>query len=1841
MPRDENKNDDTTPVQLSASTLINSKTAYLPKLTLDTFKAWYSQTSTYLESSGSDATMRVTAAEFTGLGDKHRAAMRYVFLQTITQPLLDRYKQSRIMYNDTLTPTEKAAWNQSTLNCGDFLTWIVPIAEKHRNDKQTTIEQKFQRAIQKMARNPAPQFMDAFIRDITALNVQYDDATSGHGFNKTHFVSQLEYALANRWDSTLDKYTAKDKNNTDLEALFLALSTKAHKMLDSPPDRGPNAAFGVDFAPPPTHRRQNELCRDFGRGHCPRGANCPYTHTPSRSNNATSSTRGRSTHNNRRGRGSRRGRGANSQSRGRGQGRRDFAASNRNVHFAFHLDVHPNSSSSTTTDVPIDVPNSSSDYLYAQQQMQSHTPVHSLAITKISTPATARAKPLISSAEADADPLQWSFPGDFGQTFELKSPNDCVGQNKSQNLTADFQHVSFQELSKVERRFNGTTVDVIGHHCIEPEDNEFPDTIIGRCCYAIHAQREHMFEEMCSGLPHQCANRPECGLRHCEQWQIPSDPIRYFDIDAFLERCSGVPSIDVATASSPELPVADMVPHDNVSVEPEPHIQSPPHEPVVFTQCCLCALRQTGVVHDATVALWVCGHVCICRRCVRSSLPDECPICSEEEMLIFKPHCVNPDDVNEFDNDDYSDDDDTSPVPADEDYGLGLMRIFDSYGNITPHHAWPTILSTPHMLFGNVSGLDEFYVDSGASTCVVGCRGLLHDFQPHPSTINGIGGQTNSTGYGNLILSVHDSGGAEISLGFKNTLCIPGAPNLLSVSCLTRGGALMRAGFPDATITIGDHHFHATRRQDLYILSAKILRPPSPTASMLPECSQMFPAQRNFADVRSLQHLHSMLGHANLQKLQRLLRAGELQGLPQSVASELKSTRDLLCENCAHGKLTRRKHTPSVSHFDDRRFHSDTYGPCPISFAEKCRYAVIFVYQAYDFWFLFGLHSRTCEETLAAFNYAVLVAQHYGNDVCALMSDNGTEFVSGKFERYLKDQGILRQLSAPGRQDSNGRAERPWRTLNEACVTHLSESGLTSDFWLYSYQYTTFWRNRDRVPSPYEMFFGTTPKLPQRHPFGCLVLYLNKDPSRKKFDSRSLRGVYLGPSSAGKVSHKILALSSKRVITRSEKDCKFFPLTFPMQSSRSDRSAVPRADTDIVDPLVFEGVNSDSNTQAITTVSIDMDEIVSSAQRINSDDEERKYAADEIEAAADEIEADNSSSNIPYVRGMTPSLQPTFRSAEAERRGLRSVVQPTDLYQPVDFRLKQKAKRANANFMDFTTFADIDADNVYFNTGNSVYFHAQRIFTACTIDGDEPTFKQAMQGPERPFWIEACKEEIASLEKIGVFKIVPTPADTTEIGGRWVFKKKRGRNGEVLRYKARAVAQGFKQIHGQHYFETFAPTLKMASLRLFLAFAVHRSWHLAQLDVKTAFLIPRLPESETIYMKPLPGMSIPAGHSLKILHCLYGLRQSARAWNTEFNTTLKSLNFEPTDADPCVYTMKNESGDIVATLCLHVDDAILGAEQPLLDAVVQDLMSKYEMTNQGVPDWLLGIGVDYDQHKGVLRLSQSTYITAMLEQFNMVNCNPVKSPASANRLTSSSKPMSQADQDAMRNVPYRNLVGALMYAMVATRPDIAFATIQVAKFNENPTLQHWTAAKRILRYLKGTIDYGLTFTRSNNFDVQGYSDADWAGDTDTRRSTTGYVFTAMGTPISWRSKLQRVVALSSCESELIAIVDAGKEAVWIRKALRGYNLMLDTPLNIHEDNQGTIAIATNSRGMSNRTKHVATRYFAVREWIDNGEINVIYISTVDQLADIFTKGLPVATFIKLIGGLGLDRCASS
>ena len=289
----------------------------------------------------------------------------------------------------------------------------------------------------------------------------------------------------------------------------------------------------------------------------------------------------------------------------------------------------------------------------------------------------------------------------------------------------------------------------------------------------------------------------------------------------------------------------------------------------------------------------------------------------------------------------------------------------------------------------------------------------------------------------------------------------------------------------------------------------------------------------------------------------------------------------------------------------------------------------------------------------------------------------------------------------------------------------------------------------------------------------------------------------------------------------------------------------------------------------------------------------------------------------------------------------------------------------------------------------------------------------------------------------------------------------------------------------------------------------------------------------------------------------------------------------------------------------------MGGEPESCAKLAEGLKAVYDMTESDKPEFMLGIVIDYNIETGTLRLSQEAYCKRMLETYNMTDCKPVKTPAAEERLKAGTDEMTKEEALTMKKIPYRNAVGAILYLMICTRPDLAFATIQSAKFVEDPRPTHWQAITRIFRYIKGTSDYGITYHASQKFLLEVWTDADWGGDLDTRRSTSGFLTTLDSkfgySPLSWRSKLQRLVAMSSCEAELISLVEATKETLWFEKIMNDFDFTDFTPVRMYEDNQGCIAIARNQRGMSSRTKHVETRYFSVRQRIDAKTIEVVYV----------------------------------
>lgn len=508
---------------------------------------------------------------------------------------------------------------------------------------------------------------------------------------------------------------------------------------------------------------------------------------------------------------------------------------------------------------------------------------------------------------------------------------------------------------------------------------------------------------------------------------------------------------------------------------------------------------------------------------------------------------------------------------------------------------------------------------------------------------------------------------------------------------------------------------------------------------------------------------------------------------------------------------------------------------------------------------------------------------------------------------------------------------------------------------------------------------------------------------------------------------------------------------------------------------------------------------------------------------------------------------------------------------------------------------------------------------------DEPTFREALAGAQALDWRQAMQEEYDALVANETWDAVPLPKGKNVIGSKWVLRIKRNSDGSVNKFKARFVAQGFSQVYGEDYFDTFSPVTRGTSIRCLVALAAQGGWKLHHMDVCSAFLNAEV--KEEIYVRPPPGMEEELrGRVLHLRKSLYGLKQAPRNWNALLDSFLVSLDLKKSVADPCVYSKADQ-----VILAVWVDDMILtGSDAKAILSLKSDLKQRFKMKDEGELKWCLGMRISY--HKDRITIDQEQYIKNMLARFGMDECKAAPTPASLGvRLSKKDSPRTNQEALEMKSIPYRSGVGSLLYASIRTRPDIASAVRAVAKFNDNPGKKHWTAVKRIFRYLKGTISHGISFSRGGR-GLLGYCDSDWANDPNDRRSVSGYVFLLAGGPISWKSKAQSSVALSSCEAEYMAAASAAQEAVHLRRLLSSIGQPMQGATTMMEDNQGCIDLARNPVHHS-RSKHIDLRAHFIREKVAEGVIELKYVPTAEQLADILTKALGPTKFAQLRASL--------
>jgi hypothetical protein len=620
--------------------------------------------------------------------------------------------------------------------------------------------------------------------------------------------------------------------------------------------------------------------------------------------------------------------------------------------------------------------------------------------------------------------------------------------------------------------------------------------------------------------------------------------------------------------------------------------------------------------------------------------------------------------------------------------------------------------------------------------------------------------------------------------------------------------------------------------------------------------------------------------------------------------------------------------------------------------------------------------------------------------------------------------------------------------------------------------------------------------------------------------------------------------------------------------------------------------------------------------------------------------------NTPIIETQPPTPDNTTTITETPTRPVREGRKDLD-YRVINNPRAQPSRHVPTQTVPLNVSRPTAASSARRRPRETTHIAHQSVFDALTRQNPEDpewlpqTREEAIKCDEGSEWEKAIDEEYNQLIERGTWHLEELPIGREAIGCKWVFDRKKDEKGNIVKYKARLVAQGFSQKPGVDYMDsgTFAPVMRFETLRTMLALATINRWDVRQMDVKGAYLNGWL--KEEIYMKQPAGYDDGSGRVCRLIKTLYGLKQAGNEWNNEFDGTMKDLAYTNTRSDYCCYIRRQ--GENFAIVLVWVDDLVVFTNSPAeSDRVEHELKQKFEIKTLGEPSLLLGMKITRDKENQITTLSQAHYVDKILHRVGLQDANPVSTPLDPNvNLETNEAEQDESgndrefDHDRASGI-YARAIGSLMYAAIGTRPDITYAVHTLAKFTKSPQSKHWTAIKRIFRYLKGTRDFHLTYggpEHIHSTEISIYCDADWASSTD-RKSISGYVFLLAGGAVSWSSKKQATVALSTAEAEYVAATHAAKQVLWHRALFDELEISQPETSILFSDNQAAISISHHPEFHA-RTKHIDIAHHFLRDLVESGTIEIIYIQTRENLADIFTKGLPRPLHEDLTTGIGV------
>ncbi|KAF5391957.1 hypothetical protein D9757_003238 [Collybiopsis confluens] len=817
--------------------------------------------------------------------------------------------------------------------------------------------------------------------------------------------------------------------------------------------------------------------------------------------------------------------------------------------------------------------------------------------------------------------------------------------------------------------------------------------------------------------------------------------------------------------------------------------------------------------------------------------------------------------------------------------------------------------------------------------------------------------------------------------------------------------------------------------------------------------------------------------------------------------------------------------------------------------------------------------------TIAAFDrYRVTAEAESGKRIRTVLTDNA--FVSKAWEDYFTSHDIHHVTTTPYSSAQNGLAERAIRQITEDMRANLRDSGLGPSYWAHAADHSTYTRNY--IPSrrhpnriPREILTGKRQDISHLRVFGsrcwCKVPVIN--------------------------GHQVDG--GDKIDNRGE-ECIFLGYA----------------------PGSGNYICQDKQGRIIDSRTVTFEEGVPHRTR-----------------DSDEIEFTNISPSPPSP---APDSPPPHTPETSEQLPKPDIIPPTSDNAPRNRRSRAEIWGTIPTRSSPRLNPVVEETNAAANTAmtDPISQLSGELDDCIVLLSSDPmtisvpkSYSEAIR-VDKPRWFSAMDVEMDNHREKGTWELVDPPPGANIMDCRWVYDIKLDGHGKWIRDKARLVGKGFTQQLGVDYTETWAAVSRMESIRMVAAVAASLDLKLWQIDFIAAYLN-STPEVD-IYMRQPPGYIVP-GHENSVCHLkktLYGTMQGAYDWARTLDAGFTSIGYQASKADPCVRVKRSGSN---LTLTATYTDDVWGASttSELGEEAKKELGRLWDIKDVGENHRLLGMRVDQDLDKGTVTLSQRAYFEQVLTRFKLNNITPRNTPLPIGiQLNADMAPITETEKREMKDKPYREVLGCVMWCQLATRPDLSFTVGLLSRFQSNPGIEHWKALMHVVGYIKNTIDYGIVFSRDCPLKPFGYVDASYGDDPDTRRSTSGQVFIMAGGPVSWSSKRQATVALSTVEAEYVSLSRGAQQLRWMFAWMEEIGMEQERPGHLKGDNEGSVSLTKNTHG-HHRVKHIDLRLHYIRELVASKEITVDSIRGTENPADLFTKPLPRDTHYRYLKDLNI------